>query len=182
MKKNTVFWCVIVVSVALHFIIGSLFSIRIEGPQVPSVFCWSNVVKKDDLLGGFNRVKLPKGISLDNFDLQRQYFSSSFSPLNRIALAKGGQEHYPKTPSILLENQVGGFIYLWEKPPLFSILAQERVPYRLYVSNHGKILVSYPQQLTYNTTDGLILQQYLRESTLFTGDKLSWTNIEGVIK
>ena len=182
MNKNTVFWFFIVFSIALHLIVGFFFSVRIDGPQLPSIFCWSNIVKKDDLLGGFSKVDLPKGIPLDNFDFQRKYFSSGFTPLSRVAFIRNGEEAYPKTQVTALEGQGDTYIYLWERPPIFSILAQEQVPYKLYVSDYGKILVSYPQQLTYHTTDGLILQQYLRESTLFTRDKFFWTKIEGVIK
>ena len=182
MNKKSVFWFFIIFSIALHLIIGFFFSIRIEGPQLPSIFCWSNIVKKDDLLGGFNKVDLPKGIPLDNFNLQRQYFSSGFTPLSRVAFIRSDEEAYPEVHAITLESQNEAYIYLWERPPIFSILAQGQVPYKLYVSDYGKILISYPQQLTYHTTDGLILQQYLRESTLFTRDKFFWTKIEGVIK
>ncbi len=182
MSKKSVFWFFIIFSIALHLIVGLFFSISIEGPQLPSIFCWSNIVKKNDLQGGFSKVDLPKGIPLDNFDLQRKYFSSGFVPMSNVAFISDDKEIYPKTKVIVLEPGGDTYIYLWEKPPIFSILTQEQVPYKIYVSDQGKILVSYPQQLTYHTTDGLILQQYLRESALFARDKFFWTKVKGVIK
>ena len=183
-KKFLVLFC-LVFSSLLHVAIISSCSFYLDAKGSPVVYGWSNVINRKDLFLNNKNITFPSGInfSLDGlrkryllpFSLTRQFYSPTPNLLPSVTKAPVDEAEF----TIKWDN----YLYIWEQSPVFtSENEKEIIAYKAYISSHGKVLFMYPEKLPLNSLGNLRLQDYIRKSTFFLGDRFFWTKIEGVVK
>jgi len=188
MKKINLIFLALSISLILHIVIFFPFSLRIEGKTSPIIYSWLNIVTKKDLSFSKKEIVFPAGVIFSTDDIRREYFSPSF--LTRRYFAKGQDKYHlkvslAKDSSALYQEGEGGrsdYFFLWQKPYSFASGNEEIVPYRVFVSSHGKVIFMYPEKLPVNSYENLHLQEYIRKACFFLNDKFFWTKLEGVVK
>ncbi|MBU1112809.1 MAG: hypothetical protein KKH93_02895 [Candidatus Omnitrophica bacterium] len=186
-KKYFIF-LFIAVSLLLHLIIVFQFSFYIQASGSPAVYAWNDVVLKKDLFFKTKPVEfLPEAFS-SSASLSREYFSQILNKAGYLYLQKDADNNDPYLPlkafidQGLLTVEKNPYFYLWEKEKGLSSLEEETISYRAYVSPKGRVILLYPENLPVDSYRGLIHQDYIRESALFTEGKFFWTNLEAVVE
>ncbi|MCF7908764.1 MAG: hypothetical protein K9L86_07845 [Candidatus Omnitrophica bacterium] len=176
------------ISLFLHFIFVFWCSFYIETAPSPSVYAWTNIIGKKDLFFEKKLIQFPEKAFSSVDPLRREYFSASF--LNEDYFQRKHKEQIDILPYVskvsfddaILSQKRKQYVYLWERNAVLSSWEEEVIPYRVYVSNHGRVIFLYPEKLSVNSYENLNFQDYIRESTQFLGDKFFWTKLEAVVK
>ncbi len=182
MQKRNIILFFAGLSLFLHIFFVAFISLEIETTSTPLVYGWNNIVSKEDLFLKNKDFNFPPGIELSSQNIRKKYFSFQ-QPIPKLIK----QEKLNLYPLVSLKNDFAlqpdkNHFYLWKRSLAFSSWDQERVPYRAYVSRYGKVLFLYPEKLPVNSYGSIQLQKYIKESTVFLGDKFFWTKVEGVVK
>ncbi|UCC95597.1 MAG: hypothetical protein JSW40_02310 [Candidatus Omnitrophota bacterium] len=179
-QRNIIFFS-LVLSLFLHLLPASFFSLKVEEPRVPVVYSWLDILRKDDLYE--KRAKVSEWqkytISLDG--VRKRYFSSALAPQEEWYPLHAKPLH-PSFPTRSHFQEPTNHLYLWEKKLLFPSGKEEVIPYQIFVSPYGKVIFSFPCKFPLDSEEGLVHQEYLREASLFLKDKFFWTKLEGVVK
>ncbi len=182
MKRRNIIIFSFLVSCLIHGLVFSFISVRIERRQAPLIYGWQDILsKKDLLLAKSGPISLPKGVSFSFHDLRKKYFSQKlFRPDFSKFLT--GEPIYPfSAPDSKLKEQTSHF-YLWKRSQAIPPSKQEQVSYRVFVSDHGKVVFSFPQKLSSDSRENILMQEHLREAANYLGDRFFWTKLEGVIE
>jgi len=163
-------------------------SFYIEARPSPTVNVWTNIIAKKDLFFKKKPIQFPPESFSSSNSLRREYFSSG--PLRggySFKSRKQPADILPYIPEVSFNKaskftNKDDYIYLWEREAVWSSWEEEAIPYKAYVSKRGKIVFLYPEKLSVNSYESLNFQDYVRDSTLFFGDKFFWTKLEAVVK
>lgn len=171
----------ILLSVGLHFLVLASFSPQIDAKGQPVVYCWPSILNKEDLFTERRQVVLPQGVPFSLDYLSKRYF---LSPLTffKLKYSLKDERFYP---SLALEHKTKEqteHLYLWEVPTFVFSERQENVSYKALMADDGRAIVSYPEKLPVDSSDNILIQEQLRESSFSIGDKFFWTKLEGVLK
>ncbi len=191
MKKKCVILFPLALSALLHLVVGFFCSLQITAKGDPSFYSWFNILSDQDLFLGKKEVTFPESVNFPSDNLRREYFSSSSayfpgsdlfrnreSPNLSFLIPKITKPFFPLKDT---KNRQG-YLYLWQRPVVFSSREEENVSYKAYVSPYGKVLFLYPEKLPVNSYGNFYLQEYLREATFFLDHRFFWTKLEGVVK
>jgi hypothetical protein len=156
--------------------------VYIKGKGSPLIWCWFDILSKEELKRKIKMVYLPSWIFVPyNF---KDYLSFFF--------LKGGEflkstNKNPPDFSLFLErkpvlNKRKDYLYLWQRPVLPQKKEREYISYSLFVSPYGKVIFIYPQKLPLDSSKNLYFETYVREACIFLKDKFFWTKIREVVK
>lgn len=189
MQRKKVICFSLLCSFLLHALILFSCSLHIEAKGTPVIYSWLSVIREGDLFFEKKDFDLPQGASFPSGHLRHDYF---FQPkLTSEAYFKkkvNDSLDFPFADTLDLEieptlaKSTDAYFYLWEQNTGFSSQEEEIVPYNIYVSSHGKVLLVYPEKLPVNSHGNLYLQEYIREAAFFVNDRFLWTKLEAVVK
>jgi hypothetical protein len=176
-----------ILSFCLHLFALYSFFVYISTKATPVFYSWFDIARKQDSLLKNKSITFTDGVNFSASQPYKEYFVS-FIPLNKPAA-----DIFTQKPEILPQvakdvsmkdfNRIETvYFYLWERPGGLSHKEEERATYKVYVSAHGKIIFSFPEKLPLDSYGNLSLQEYIRESAVFLGDKFCWTKLEGIVK
>lgn len=150
------------------------------GRQTPVIYSWQDILSYADLNGKEKNILFPQNEKFSGETVRREYFSPYFEEPNTFLTESSFLPVFEKESSLVRE--VVDYIRLWEKPASLSSWKNENIPYKMFTSPMGKVIVSFPEKLPVDFDEGLILQEYLREASVFVNGKIYWTKVEGVIQ
>ncbi|MCM8831101.1 MAG: hypothetical protein NC918_02780 [Candidatus Omnitrophica bacterium] len=185
MQKNKIFIISFLFASLIHFLIISYFHIYIEVKYSPLIYSWLDILNKNDLKNYKMNNILTDTITIT--DVGRKYFADTFKTKNDIFLISKAEN---KPPFVTKEefltkkrqNIENKPIYLWERTPVFSLLEEETILFKAFVSPYGKILFLFPEKLLSDPYEGILTQQYVKESAIFMSEKFFWTKLKITIK
>jgi hypothetical protein len=173
-------------SIALHVVFLFGFKPYVNAKLTPYLLIWPDILDKD-------YVPAKKTINIDSagenaifiqgVDFNKSFFFSSLEK-PEVVLKRRRLEQV----SLFLDNfqnesykrEALSPLYLWKKSENLPI--QEKVSYKALVSPHGKVIFSFPEKLTINSSDNISSQEYIRQASIFFKDKFFWTKLEAVVR
>ncbi|MFA6281394.1 MAG: hypothetical protein WCY05_02695 [Candidatus Omnitrophota bacterium] len=173
-------------SIAIHIIFLFGFKPYVNAKLTPYFFIWPDILDK-------NYAPAKKTINIDSIRknaifMQGMDFNKSFffSSLEKPEVAL--KHRHTEKVSHFLDNfqnesykrEAPGPLYLWKKSENLPI--QEKVSYKALVSPYGKVIFSFPEKLTINSSDDISSQEYMRQASIFFRDKFFWTKLEAVVR
>ncbi|UCD15049.1 MAG: hypothetical protein JSV34_04825 [Candidatus Omnitrophota bacterium] len=183
MSKKNLFFSV-ALSFLIHFFVIFSFSPYFSIRKTPVIYCWSSILKKEDLFVRSGRVDFPKGVDFSFGGLREKYFSSGWQ--NRKNFYQGvNKNDYPSSPRANSKNYLKesrDYLYLWKRRRVFPSKEKEKIPYKVLCSASGKVIFLYPQKLSLDSKKNIAVQKYIREAVFPLKDKFFWTKLEGVIE
>ena len=189
MKKKYLIFAALLFSSVLHLVIVCLFSLHIDAKSTPVLQSLGSIINKNDLFFEQKKVVFPLGFGIPSTRTRKEYFTE-YQPAP-VSLLKKKQEDpdfifsggaNPGGNAKQIAKKVTKHLYLWRRNDAFASDAQAAIPYRVYVSSQGKVLLLYPEKLALNSYDSISLQDYIKKSSFFLNDKFFWTKIDGVVK
>ncbi|MCM8786604.1 MAG: hypothetical protein NC935_00930 [Candidatus Omnitrophica bacterium] len=185
MQKNKIFIISFLFAFIIHFLIIAYFHIYVEVRHSPVIYSWLNILNKNDLKNyKINEILVDE---ITTTDVGKKYFTDTFEAKNNIFLipteesrllfiseknfSKGKHQNIEKKP-----------IYLWERTRVFLLLQEETILFKAFVSPYGKISFLFPEKLISDPYEGILTQQYLRESAIFISEKFFWTKLKILVK
>jgi len=180
-KRNIILFSFLF-SCLIHGLVFSFITVSIEKKQSPVIYCWQDILSvKDLLLNKESPLTLPQGVDFSFHNLRKDYFSKAlFRPQFSIPFCSKFIHPFQALDDYSRDQTL--YFYLWERPNLIPSLKAEQVHYMVLVSGRGKVIFSYPQKLSSNSRDNILMQEYVREAANFQRDRLFWTKFEGVLK
>ncbi|MDD5070292.1 MAG: hypothetical protein PHV17_06145 [Candidatus Omnitrophica bacterium] len=167
-------------SLLLHFFVFSLY-FTVRQNNMPVLSSWLDIISQKELSTKTSGEGLkPQDIlSLDK--VGRNYFFPGDAN-NEQNLLSDSKVIYPRQKIITDTKVSTEHVYLWDKHAVLSRQNKEQIPYNLFVSPYGKVIFSFPEKLPDKSSEGIIVQEYLRESLIFFHDKFYWTKLKGVVE
>ena len=169
------------VAVIIHAIVLGSFYPYIKASGEPVIYCWPSIIREKDLLASSDEIVLPRGVPFSLDYLDKRYF---FNPLS--ALKPGytpvSAKAYHVSKIEDKSKQEEEYIYLWQVPKFSFSGRKEKVSFKALVSDKGKVILSFPEQLPVDSSDNIMFQDHMRESIFSPGDKFFWTKLEGVLQ
>ncbi len=189
MQRKKVICFSLLCSFLLHALILFSCSFQIEAKGTPLIYSWLSVIRDGDLFLKEKDFDLPQGASFPSGHLRRDYFSQPKST-SKAYFKEKVNDILDSLLADALDSEIkpisakstNAYFYLWEQNTRFSSQEEEIVPYNIYVSSHGKVLLVYPEKLPVNSHGNLYLQEYIREAAFFVNDRFLWTKLEAVVK
>ncbi len=185
MRQRRSLLIVLFFSFLVHVFIFSFFRFEIDAKRTPAIYVWPDILNKRDLLSKEKVKTLPKEAFFSSDKLRYKYFSKAITGKvnsffnQEVALHK-------KTNNLRKNDNLREFkpqfYYLWEDRMPFLPLEEEKVSYKAFVSKRGKVLFTYPQKLTANSSGNLHFQEHIHSAGFFLNDKFFWTKVDGVVK
>jgi hypothetical protein len=182
MRKQSRILLAVILSVLLHCFIVFFFSLQIKARKDPLIYCWPDILSKEDLFSKKAKVSYPPEADFSADALRNKHFSP-FSFLHKNPCDIAEEKIYPRKDYSVNHLKEGlDYFYLWEKPDVFISEKREVIPYNVLCSSRGKVIFSYPQKLSLDSKQALYVQKHIREAALFLKDNFFWTKIHGVIE
>jgi len=184
-------WLVIFLScsIIIHLVVLFFVQFDVSAKSSPVIYGWPNIINHSDLFSSMPQRQSLEKLIFSQDDVRRDYllqFSdvrvASETILPEVSLPGPRLGKGAIAGDMPLVAPGPRYFYLWEQAPLFASQEPERVSYRIFVSERGKVLFIHPGKLTVNSSGELRLQEHIRSASFFLNDNFFWTNIEGVVK
>jgi hypothetical protein len=162
-----------------------MFSLEptIDRKGIPSFVSWLDLLSQDDLAFKGDAPYDREGTL--PYLIENNYFMTYFSRDKIPHLIEARQVYRKPIKEHLRQGNTFSLVLNKEQIPFIDLLDVEytQLKYRIAITPQGRIRFITPLILPLNSSATLYLDEYLREYLLFLGrERLSWTNIEVVIK
>lgn len=189
LKKTSLLVFAVIVSVVIHLLFISSFSIYVKSKSTPVIYSWLDIIDNNELFLSDRKNIVQNDSFLLAENPSKKYFSSTLPDDDSYLLKDKRHKEIvpnPYVPQTIHEKMVlkenTEYVYIWEKQSFFGSEKNEIIPYKMFVSPYGKTIVSFPEKLSSDTQETILLQEYIREASFFLGDKFYWTKLKGVVK
>jgi hypothetical protein len=174
-------------SVILHVVLFFGFTFYGNTKLTPYVFMWPEVLDKNYSSNKIINIDYlaKNAVFIRSADFKKSFFLSSLEkPELKI------KNYHSEQVSLFLDNfqnetyakENRSPLYLWKKSETLSIQEKEKVSYKAFISPYGKVIFSFPEKLTINSSDNISSQEYMRQASIFFKDKFFWTKLEAVVR
>jgi len=174
-------------SILLHTILFFGFKFYINAKLTPYVLMWPEVLDKNYYYNKTAAITPPEkdAFFLQSINSEKSFFLSSLEkPVLEV------KKYHEKQVSLFLDDfqnehhlkKTTESLYLWSKPESLPAKEKEKISYKAFVSPYGKVIFSFPEKLTVSSPDSISSQEYMRQASMFFGDKFFWTKLEAVVR
>lgn len=174
-------------AIILHIFLFFGFTLYVNEKLTPYILMWPEVLDKKYLSGKTvsSETMIKNAIFIKGVNPEKSFFFSSLEkpePNIRSFRAEKVSLFLDDFQSTYYAKKTQKSLYIWEKPENLSSQEKEAVSYKAFVSPHGKIVFSFPEKLTVNSSDNMSSQEYTRQASMFFTDKFFWTKLEAVVR
>jgi hypothetical protein len=174
-------------AIILHIFLFFGFTLYVNEKLTPYILMWPEVLDKNYPSGKTvsSEAIVKNAIFIKGVNPEKSFFFSSLEkpePDTGRLRAEKVSLFLDDFQNIYYTKKTQKSLYVWKKPE--SLLPQEKevVSYKAFVSPHGKIVFSFPEKLTVNSSDNMSSQEYMRQASMFFTDKFFWTILEAVVR
>jgi hypothetical protein len=182
MKKKNIIYLSLILSFFIHIFVLFPVSLYIEAKGTPILYFWPDVLNRNNLFKIKKKIPFPSGVDFSLGYLGKAYFFSALPIYKYQRLFAEEKKVYPASPPNNYIKEEIDYFYLWDRPAAFLSWEKEKVSYKVLISPYGKIILSFPDKLPFNSYGNIFLQEHMREAVYSFKDRFFWTKVDGVVE